>query len=141
LQEANYYLVGYLAEHNRKYTHQPADNADLHRKVPKSLDLNAIFSIQTKRVLRNDFTIMHNSKLYQVLEKIQVKHLIVQERCDGTIHLIHDQRNIRFKEIRTTIPTSTNANNSLKRPRRPKTPDARHPWRTSANWLFARLPR
>lgn len=141
LQEANRYLAGYLAEHNRKYTHPAADSVNLHRQVPKSLDLKAIFSVQTKRVLRNDFTISHNSKLYQVLEKIQAKHLIVQERCDGTIHLTHNARQIRFKEIDAKAPKPPKTNNILKPPRPPKTPDARHPWRTSAQWLFARLPR
>jgi transposase len=140
LQEANRYLVSYLAEHNRKYTRPPANGVDLHRHVPRSLDLKAIFSIQTKRVLRNDFTIMHNGKLYQVLEKIQAKHLIVQERCDGTVHIALNRRHIRSKEIAKVLKPA-DADNILKRRRLPKTPDARHPWRTSGQWLFARLPR
>jgi transposase len=138
LQEANNYLGDYLAEHNRKYTYQAVGSADLHRPLPEDLNLNAIFSVQTKRVLRNDFTVVHEKKLYQVLEKVQAKHLIVQERFDGTIRLVHNGREIRFKKIDAKSRKRTVPKDELiaQRRRAFKKPGIHHPWRTTARWLF-----
>ncbi len=46
---------------------------NLHREITKGLNLDRILCIKTERVVRNDFTIAHNSKLYQILDKGRAK--------------------------------------------------------------------
>jgi transposase len=102
LRQANVYLTKYLSDHNRKFTYQAKKGTDVHRSVPKELDLKSILSVQTRRVLRNDSTIFYNGKIYQVIEVVRVKHLTVELRVDGTIHLSNNQRPVRFEEIDAT---------------------------------------
>ena len=52
----------------------------------EGIDLDSIFSIKTKRVLRNDWTIAHNKQLYQIKETppdTRIKSVVVEERIDN----------------------------------------------------------
>ncbi|MDP3296152.1 MAG: hypothetical protein Q8N09_00920 [Thermodesulfovibrionia bacterium] len=41
--------------------------------------------IKTERALRNDFTVAHNGKLYQIKDNVKAKKVVVEERIDGSI--------------------------------------------------------
>ena len=90
-EDANGFLEKYLPKYNKKFSNLPANTANLHRKIPKGLNLDSIFSIKTKRVLRNDWTVTHNKQLYQIEEtpsNTRIKIVIVEERIDNTIHIV-----------------------------------------------------
>src|SRR3990170_8142133 len=97
--EANEFLKHYLPLHSKKFGFKPAKEGDLHRGIPKDVDIDRILCIKTKRTLRNDFTIAHDRKLYQITERINGKDVIVEERVDGSMHIICDNRRLKFKEI------------------------------------------
>src|SRR5258708_20679972 len=67
IEEANDVLGEYLIEHNERYVVAPAKGTNVHRSAGSSRGLDDILCIKTQRLVRNDFTVMHNNRLYQVL--------------------------------------------------------------------------
>lgn len=129
-EEANRFLESYLSIHNQRFSIAPTKEVNLHREIPKGIDLDSIFSIRTKRGLRNDFTIAHNKKLYQVVDHISTKKVVVEERTDGSMLITYNNRSLKYKEIsqRPIKPKEPKETYSL-RSRRRYTPPANHPWR------------
>lgn len=99
MEEANRFLESYLPIYNERFRVMPAGEADLHRPIPKGVRLERILCRKTERFLRNDFTIAHNGKLYQVEERTRAKRLIVEDRLDGSMAIMHKDRSLRFREI------------------------------------------
>ena len=100
-QEGNKFLAHYLPVYARRFAVQPANDTDLHRTVRKGVDLDAVFCVKVIRVLRNDFTVAHNGKLYQVEDNPNAKKVTVEERSDGSIHITFRDTGLKFKEITT----------------------------------------
>ena len=128
IEEGNTFLQYYLPIYNRRFSVKAKEKENLHRKVAKGLDLDKVLCIKTERTLRNDFTIAHKGSLYQVTESTDAKKVIVQERINGSIHIIYKEEKLKFREI-TERP--------VKEPQRKKKagfkkqyiPPANHPWR------------
>jgi transposase len=99
LLEANSYLDGYLIEHNSKFCVQPVQAANLHRPVTKDICLESILSMQMRRFVRNDSTIFYGGKIYQLQQKVTSRYITVEERIDGSIHLINGNISLNFQEI------------------------------------------
>lgn len=115
LEEANQVLSGYLPKYNRRFEVPAANKANLHRPVPEKLNLKSIFSIKEKRVVRNDLTIAYGAQFFQILDSTPAKSVMVEERLDGTLHLTHQAKSLRFKEI-PALPKPAQA------PAKPKLP-------------------
>lgn len=128
IKGANKFLKYYLPIYTKRFSIIPANDTDLHRPLPKGIDLNAIFCVKTIRVLRNDFTVVHNGKLYQVEDNPNAKKVTIEERANGSIHITYRNCDLRFKEI-TARPK--------KQREAPKEPDTAA--RTAA-WRRFKLP-
>ena len=102
---------------------------NLHRPIPKGIDLKKILCIRTERTVRNDFTISHDRKLYQIQEAITNKKVIVEEHIDGTTKIIHNGKSVKFRSIQQR-PEIKPKEPKIKR-RRATTciPPQDHPWR------------
>jgi transposase len=74
-EQANEVLKSYLIEHNARYTIEPVKVVNLHRRSPSAYELNGILCVKKEHPLRNDFTIVHEGKLYQILEYTNVKQV------------------------------------------------------------------
>ena len=99
LEEANKVLEKYLIEHNQRYMVEPAKVANLHRRAPSAKELHEILCVKNECPLRNDFTIVHEKKLYQITEYTSAKRIEIRNRLDGTIIIRAHGRNLRYKEI------------------------------------------
>jgi hypothetical protein len=128
LEEANQFLEEYLPVYNRRFSVCPKGKDNFHRPLPKGLVLDTILCIKTERSLRNDFTVAHNRKLYQIEDSVKASKVTVQERVDGSMIMTHQGRSLRFKEI-TERPVREKTQVVLMRTRRPYIPPADHPWR------------
>jgi transposase len=128
LGEANAFLEEYLPTYNRRFSVSPKERGNLHRPLGRGLDLDAILCIETERTLRNDFTVAHNRKLYQVEDKVHTSKVMVQDRMDGSIHITHKNRALRFKEI-IERPLREKKPLALTKETRSYTPPTSHPWR------------
>ena len=96
---ANRFLGGYLPIYNRRFAIQPAQAADLHRPISKGLDLNGALCIKTERTLRNDFTVAHNRKLYQIADNLRAQRVMVEERLDGSLRITYQGKRLRYHAI------------------------------------------
>jgi hypothetical protein len=92
LADANRFLPAWLAQYNRRFAVQPAHRTDLHRPLPAETDVRAVFALRTRRVLRRDRTVVHGGTLYQIQDRVQATHVLVEERVDGTLRLLHQNR-------------------------------------------------
>lgn len=128
IEEGNQFLEEYLPLYNKRFTVGPKEKDDLHRPLAKGVDLDAILCIKTDRALRNDFTVAHNRKLYQVEDTIKASTVMVQDRIDGSMMIIHKGRALRFKEI-TERPLKEKKEPVVARRRKPYIPPTDHPWR------------
>lgn len=127
-EEANRFLEMYLPKYNRRFTVNAREEANLHRPAPKDSELIPILSIQTKRAVRNDGTIRHERKLYQILEvRTPLNEVIVQERLDGKLYVVHEGKTLTYRELQEP---PRRIQELKKRPRpKPPIPTMDHPWR------------
>jgi hypothetical protein len=64
-ESANEFLKEYLPKFNRRFRVCPANDTDVHVRVPKYFNLDKYLCIKTERTVRKDNTITHNGKLYR----------------------------------------------------------------------------
>jgi hypothetical protein len=136
IEEANAFLKQYLPIYNRRFSVLPREREDLHRPLPKGFNLDAVLCIKTERRLRNDFTVAHNKKLYQIEDRTRASKVMVHEYMNGSLRITYRDQSLRFKEITSRPvkkPQETQVKDRKKRRYRP-TPD--HPWK---GFRFGRL--
>jgi len=127
-EQANNFLRWYLPRFNERFSIEPINPTNLHRPIPKTIDLDKIFSIKTKRALRSDFTIRHNKRLYQILDMpkgVRTKYVFVEERLNGKLYINYNGFALKYKLINVKPPKP-------EKPYKPKNkyiPPKDHPWR------------
>jgi len=99
IPEANKFLRQYLLVFNKRFSVAPLQSEDLHRQLPPGMDLDKIFSVRTPRALRNDFTVVHEKKLYQIEDAIRTDKVIMEERLNGALLITHKGRPLRYRYI------------------------------------------
>ena len=129
IEEANTFLARYLPVYAKRFAVKAALRDNLHRPVPKGMDLDRILCIKTKRALRHDFTVAHEKKLYQVLNNVRSKKVMVEDRINGSMIIRHKDNPLRYKTI-----TARPVRKAVKKPymftirRIQRQPDS-HPWK------------
>lgn len=129
LEKANRFLEEYLLLYNKRFSVRPRGKNDLHRAIPRGMDLNAILSMKTERTLRKDFTVAHHHRLYQIEDSTRPSKVTVQDRTDGSMKATYQGRALRFKEI-TESPARDNKQPVATRRSKIYIPPSDHyPWR------------
>ena len=130
LEEGNRFLGHYLPLYYKRFGVVPAESGDLHRPEPERLDFDRILCVKTERVLRNDFTIAHEGKLYQVLDNIRAKKVMVEERMDGAVVLRRGSLKLRWKPILVrAIKHKPRLWKCILSARKARIPASNHPWK------------
>lgn len=131
--EANKFLKTYWPKHNKRFSIKPIEKANLHRPVPEGMDLDAILCRKTEHPLRNDFTIVHDKKLYQILDTQVGRKVIVEERIKGARYITYNARRLKYKQI-SLRPLKEKPG---PKPRRINRPSLEHPWKKASydRWL------
>lgn len=127
-EEGNRFLKYYLSVYAKRFAVQPANDTDLHRPVSRRAELDAIFCVKTIRVLRNDFTVAHNGKLYQVEDNPNAEKVTVEERANGSMRITYRDTILKFKEI-TQRPRKIQQPHKPGKPRVYASPAMDNPWR------------
>ncbi len=110
IRDANPYLRGeYIPDHNRRFAVEPASSTDTHRPLFKCHDLAAILSIQEDRQVYNDFTVRYENRFFQLGPKQPVRvcrgaKVRVQERLDGSIHIVSKGQRLKIHELPARPP-------------------------------------
>lgn len=139
--EANEFLTKvFLPKFNARFSVEPRTKANLHKKLNQVeiKKLDAVFSRQYQRTVRNDWTISFNKQWYQLTQQQSVTVckqdiITVEQRLDNSIHfrlrgkyLNHELLPERPKKLKQNIAWVIAANQSRQRPAKPA---ANHPWR------------
>jgi transposase len=128
IAEANEFLREYLPIYNRRFAKKAAQRENLHRPISKELTLDRILCIKTKRTLRNDFTIAHDRKLYQIQEAITTKKLMVEEYTDGSMAIWCRDKKMKFGQI-AIRPEKPQKQPVIPTRKKAIIPPKDHPWR------------
>jgi len=130
IESANIFIGRYMDGYARRFGKQPAKDSDLHRPCPEGVDLDRILCIKTEHTLRNDFTVAHNRRLYQVLDNIRAQRVVVEEYANGSMKIWHKDAALKFKVISVRPEKEPAKAPCMLKPRRVYTPQAyEHPWR------------
>jgi transposase len=128
IEEGNEFLEKYLPVFNGRFKAEPAKADNLHRPIPKGVNLDNILCVRTPRFLRNDFTVAHENRLYQVENNIRSKEITVEERINGSLLITYKGRALRYHEI-TQLPQKIAQPRKIKI-RKAYIPPQDHPWRS-----------
>lgn len=130
--EANRWLPGYLLQYNRRFARSAPEPGDLHRPIPTGVNLDSVLSIQNRRAVRNDGTLVYENRFYQILESRRPRWVIVEERIDGTLRLVRDGQCLKYRPIpqRPVRPAARKKPASVIRV--PNIPSKDHPWKAPA---------
>lgn len=141
-EESNRFLVKYLPKYNQRFVVKARDEANLHRRAPREKELQRILSIQAKHVLRNDNTIRHENKFYQVLNHWngrRPKEVMVQERIDGKVYLCDGSRELWYREINEPPRKNPEISKKVIRVCQPPKPSADHFFKRPSFERYLRL--
>jgi len=133
LAGANEFLEDYLPQFNRRFRVCPANDTDVHVRLPKYFNLDKYLCIKTERTVRNDNTITHNGRLYQTENVVKTNKVIVEEKLNGSLHIMGKGTSLRYREI-AEKPLKIEQAIDRRRFHRPPKPAENHPWRRSLNW-------
>ena len=135
LESANSYLEReYLDELNEKFHVAARSSLNLHRPLPRGLNLNHVLCYQEQRVVQNDWTVSWCNRILQLgaeHQKLSLarKKIMVSELLDGSIRLTWGSRLLSWTEV-TTRPSKAKPKPSHPVPiKAPYKPAANHPWR------------
>lgn len=140
MEEANRFLQEeFLPKFNAKFTVEPAEPGDLHRKLTakERTHLNSIFSRQTERTVKNDFTISFANQWYQLTKSQPVTvckgdKVVMEEHLDGSMKIRLRGKHLNY-ELLPDRPKRRKDQPwvlAKTKPRsQPQKPAPNHPWR------------
>jgi hypothetical protein len=133
LEEANAYLEAeYLPQWEVKFTVVPACADDAHRSLEKQHDLAAILSEVEQRVVTNDYTIRHGSKVFQIVRqdirpRMRKAAVRVEARRNGEIAVRFEESYVRVIECQPA-PKAVAAPIAPKNRKQAKQPRGKSKW-------------
>jgi transposase len=129
IDEANKVLERFLPSYAKRFCVKALHSDDLHRVIPKGIDLDRILCIRTERALRNDFTVAYNSKLYQIEDNVRADKVMVEESIDGSMLITHKDKVLKFKEITNRPKKEEPQKTHVFKLHKIYVPPEDHPWR------------
>ncbi len=129
-EEADHFLERYLPRYNRRFDKLARGEADVHRKAPQNL--KQVLSIQSRHSLRNDNTIRHANRFYQILGRWpgrRPKDVVVEERLDGKLYITDEGRELKYRSIQEPPRRIEVKRKPVSSARRPPKPPMTHPFK------------
>lgn len=136
IEKANEFLKEYIPKFNEQFAVAPRSRNNLHKALSQELKerLPQIFSIQSPRIVNNDYTIMFKNRFFQLAEvqpaTVYKKDIaIIEEHLGGEIKISFKGHYLNYLELperpkkqKILLPALTRTKSSWK-------PPANHPWR------------
>ena len=132
LTTANQFLrEKFLPAFNRRFVKQAVKSDDLHRRVPRGLDLGRVLSIRETRMVQNDWTVRFENRWFQLAEAHQKlalagRPITVCQRLDGRLELLYGTRELSYRELAAVPQREVVVEIRSHQGQRPV---ADHPWR------------
>jgi hypothetical protein len=135
LESANRFLQEkFLPAFNHRFVKEAAKPGDLHRRVPRGLDLNRVLSIRETRVVQNDWTLRFENRWFQLGARHQKlalagREVTVCRRLDGGLELLYGGRELSYRELTAPPARADEGREVVIRSSQGQRPAAGHPWR------------
>jgi hypothetical protein len=133
LAGANVFLEAYLPKHNARFAVQPFKQSNLHKVVPKKLNLDEIFCLKEYRTITNGYTINWRNRVFLIKGPsitMKKQRVCVMEHFDGEITLKLKGKPLSFEEVTAKDRAPKAAQKMIKRPRVYYPSQKDHPWRS-----------
>jgi len=133
--EANRFLVSYWPEHNRRFSRPALRPDDLHRPLPKGLNVRDILCLKGSRTINNGYMVRWKGRLLVISNPsiaMRRRQTQVLEHFDGRLVIRFNGRNLDYREVQDIKPGPRLATEEKKAPERRKgqyIPPPNHPWR------------
>jgi transposase len=144
IDAANAFLEAeYWADHNQRFARPPISPDDFHLAIPRGVRLDAVFRLEEKRTVSNDWVVRYDNRYFQ-LERQSHRPparatVQVYETVDGQVEIRYRGRVMRYQEVSGESLAATRATaaapsrvppSSPPTPTRPgrSRPSADHPW-------------
>lgn len=102
-EQANAVLEKLVPDHNRRFAVAARVTTDCHRALGPSHRLESILSIQTERVVSNDYVVRLAGRFYQLLKPVypgeRGGRVVIEERLDGTMAIRFGKRYLAYREL------------------------------------------
>ena len=102
-EQANAVLEKLLPEHNRRFAKPARQPTDAHRRLGPSHRLESILSIQSERVVSNDYVVRFKNRFYQLLPPVypgeRGGRVVIEERLDGSLVIRLGKRHLPYREL------------------------------------------
>lgn len=102
-EEANEVLARLLPAHNRKFSKAARSVSDGHRPLGPGHDLASILSVQSRRVVSNDYTVRFENRMYQIakpaLPGLRGGKVVIEQRLDGAMVMRLGTRVLQYQEV------------------------------------------
>lgn len=143
LKQANAFLKDYLPKYNAKFAVKPLRKTNLHRAIPKRLNLDEIFCLKEYRTIGNGFTFYWKNRLFFIKNPsitMKKQRVCVMEHFDGTITLKLKNKYLSFveitrKDVVAMAKDQKAAQKLIKKARIHMSPPKSHPWR---KWVLSK---
>ena len=144
MDEANAWLPGYIADHNRRFAVEPKDGSDAHLAyLGTQTSLLHILSVQTTKTLSKNLSCQHENKLMEVKTAgaglgLRRARVTVHEHFDGSNELLWRKRKLAYSVMEKPVRQSkvadgksgnTRVDKAMARRNIGHKPAANHPWR------------
>ena len=132
---ANRFLVSYWPEHNRRFSGPALRPDDLHRPLPKGLNVRDIFCLKGSRTINNGYMVRWKGKLLVISNPsiaMRRRQTQVLEHFDGSLVIRFNGRNMDYREVQDIKPGPRLATEEKEAPEKRKgqyIPPPNHPWR------------
>jgi hypothetical protein len=137
LEQANAFLDKYLPKYNARFAIKPFRKTDLHRAVPKTLNLDEVFCIKEYRTIGNGFTCQWKNRLFLIKNPsitMKKRRVCIMEHFDRKLTLKLKDKHLSFveitrRDIRAMAKDRKAAQKIIKKARVYFSPPKDHPWR------------
>jgi transposase len=135
LAAANRFLwEKFLPAFNRRFARKAARSGDLHRRVPRGIDMARVLSIRETRQVQNDWTLRFVNRWFQlhsIHQKLALagREVVVCQRLDGELELLYGGRALSYRELPSPPEKRRDEAAAEIRSNQGQRPAEDHPWR------------
>ena len=127
---------GFSEALNARFERRPASQSDLHRRVPKTLNLAELFCWEETRAVQNDWTIRYNNRFYQIVKQNGTaprpkEKVLVRVLLDATMQILYRGKKLKYELVAKPPPKRLEkvAPVAQIKPTAQWRPAPEHPWR------------